>query len=189
MTQSIFQKPISPDSLSVFNQQVRYYKLAIELAEQVQPLLFDLLDKWNGKTYNKRFATALEKEFPYETGLSAHRTSADNFELTYYNSKERMIHSVEKDYLCNYIQNDKVWLLSMYSDLHGVITINAEQAKEQFTNRLNNLKDDYNKLSAYTEEKLNETKEEYLRIKKHLEDFVSVIPYDVRETLNIKRVY
>lgn len=183
MTQAL--STISPDTLSVFNQQVKYFKLALDLANNIKPLLFNLLDKWNGKTYNKRFATALEKEFP-NSGLWINKSCIGNVEISYYNHNERHIHSVEKDWLTNYISDDNVTFLFLHSDLHNIVTINAEESKEQFDRYVNELREKVELLSTYNVEKLSETKAKYLDAKAYFENTVSVIPYTVRNYLNIK---
>ena len=186
MTQAL--STISPDTLSVFNQQVRYFKLALDLANNIKPLLFNLLDKWNGKTYNKRFATALEKEFPYsETGLWISRCSyTGNVDFKFYNQKERSIHSVEKEWLTNYISEDKVYFLTMYADLQNQVTIDADKLKEMFNKRVDDLQNKVDTLSQYSESKLIETKNKYLEAKAYFENTVNVIPFTVRQALNIK---
>ena len=186
MTQALSK--ISPDTLSVFYQQVKYFQLALDLANNIRPVLFNLLDKWNGKVYNKRFATALEKEFPYsETGLWISRCSyTGNVDFNFYNQKERSIHSVEKDYLTNYISEDRVYLLTMYADLQNQIIIDADKLKEMFNKRVNDLQDKVNKLSQYSESKLIETKNQYLEVKEYFENTVNAIPFTVRQALNIK---
>lgn len=184
MTQSL-QANISADTISVFNQQVRYYMLALELADRIKPFLFDLLDKWDGKTYNKRFATALEKEFP-DSGLWVNRDCIGNVNITYYNNNERCIHSVEKDWLMNYISDDKVYFLMLHSDLHNIVTVDAEKSKEQFDRYVNGLREKVETLSTYNVEKLSETKAKYLEAKAYFENTVNVIPYTVRSYLNIK---
>ena len=184
MTQSL-QANISADTISMFNHQVRYFKLALELADKMKPFLFDLLDKWDGRTYNKRFATALEKEFP-NSGLRINKDCVGNVEITYFNNNERHIHSVEKDWLTNYINDDRVYFLILRSDLHNVVTVNAEDSKEQFDRYVNGLREKVETLSTYNVEKLSETKAKYLEAKAYFENTVNVIPYTVRSYLNIK---
>ena len=185
MTQSL-QTNISADTISLFNQQVRYYKLALELADKIKPFLFDLLDKWDGKVYNKRFATALEKEFP-DSGLWINKDCVGNVDIKYYNSNERHSHSVEKDWLMNYISDDSIYLLTMRSDLHDVVTIKAEELKDLYNHWLDNLRNRVETLSTYDVDKLAETKQKYLEAKAFFENTVDAIPYTVRSYLNIKR--
>ena len=184
MTQSLHAH-ISADTISMFNQQVKYFKLALELADKIKPFLFDLLDKWDGKTYNKRFATALEKEFP-NSGLWINKDCIGNVNITYYNHDERCIRSVEEDWLMNYISDDKVYFLILRSDLYNTVTVNAEESKEQFDRYVNGLREKVETLSTYNVEKLSETKSKYLEAKAYFENTVNVIPYTVRNYLNIK---
>lgn len=184
MTQSL-QANISADTISMFNQQVKYFKLALELADRIKPFLFDLLDKWDGKIYTKRFATALEKEFP-NSGLWINKSCIGDVNITYYNNNERHIHSVEKDWLTNYINDDTVYFLILRSDLHNVVTVNAEESKERFEGYVNGLREKVETLSTYNVEKLSETKAKYLDAKAYFENTVNVIPYTVRSYLNIK---
>ena len=186
MTQAF--STISPDTLSVFNQQVKYFKLALDLANNIKPLLFNLLDKWNGKIYTKRFATALEKEFPYnDTGLWISRCPyTGNVDFSFYNQKERSIHSVETEWLTNYISEDKVYFLTMYADTQNQVTIDADKLKEMFNKRVDDLQNKVDTLSQYSESKLIETKNKYLEVKEYFENTVNVIPYTVRKALNIK---
>ena len=87
----------------------------------------------------------------------------------------------------NYISDDSIYLLILRSDLHNVVTINAEESKDLYNHWLDNLRDKVETLSTYNVEKLSETKQKYLEAKAYFENTVNVIPYTVRSYLDIKR--
>lgn len=172
----------SQDKLNLLNKQVDYYTKAVQQAEEVKDFLKSLFDKWNGKTYNKRFTTAFQKQFPNPNI----RIYKDNIRLSieFRDWQNRSIKSVEGSHT-NYITDDTICLCSLYTDLHGDLIIDAESAKDCLETYILNLKNRIEKVKDYIS-RINEVVDAYNEAKTKLEDIVGDTPYVVRDIVGIK---
>ena len=146
---------LSADQIRILEYQTEYTDEILRIIDRTKDEVFALLDKWNGKTYNKRFLTALQKiDENYRV------ESAYSFEISISMWNKRNTPSIEKEYLTLYVDFDTYQLsYTTRSYTESSITIKADEIKQQINNRLEyieksnqKLKDDLNNLQGIFEQ-------------------------------------
>ena len=123
---------LSADQVRILEYQTEYTDEVLRIIDRTKEEVFALLDKWNGKTYNKRFLTALQK---IDENYSVE--SAYSFTISICMFRKRNTPSIEKEYLTLYVPSDTYQLAyTTRSCNESSVIVKADEIKQQINNRL-----------------------------------------------------
>lgn len=173
------------DADNLIKLEIAQYKRAIELVEQLKPVV----EKFDGKVFNKRFEDAIEKETCEAFSVGTTNTFTSYFEMKWYNGRD-CVQSVEKD--CygysswNYLRSNALDLVGVpiRCNVKDVLNenkrINAkamiehlDKSAEYFRGKIEELTDGLNKVDAWVE-KIRE-------LKKQINELYHEVPSQFRD--------
>ena len=92
------------DAVALINLEIKADYEALELVDRI----IETVKTFDGKVFNKRFETALQKNVSEH--VYAHRNSYGHFEF-YYSIPDRSVKSTASEYCYNYLDNSDVCLI------------------------------------------------------------------------------
>ena len=175
------------DADNLIKLEIKQYTRAIELIEQIKPIV----EKFDGKVFNKRFENAIEKETgeSFSVNLVDWGMMYSRFEIDWYN-QNRSIQSVEKDSFgyshWNYLSQSDFDLVGYPRTCEAVDVLNADkringtallekldESVEYFKKKIEELADGLNKVDVWVE-KIKE-------LKKQINDLYHEVPSQFRD--------
>ena len=145
--------------------------------------IFKLLEKWNGKKFNKRFQTQLDNIMPRR--FYAGFTYYGDFEMYVCNMDARA-YQVNGQEAWNYVADSELHLFDRHFTFNEgkTLIIDSEAIKQEITERVNN-KAIYMEALQYELDNIDEALTQYEEINKQVQAFKNANSCIIREALRL----